>query len=125
MYAISVQTKRGPTSIRIAYYMGKFRLDSVDELAPRMPEFDSPIKMLEYYTAYKNRPMYQQREVWVDFTGHNYSKIHLREPLLKEVRSLSHIARLAVHKAGVRLAEEREKLPHVMKNYLNEYPYTL
>lgn len=123
MFAVSVQTARGPTSVRVFYFMGKFRLDAEPRLASTMPLFDCPIKMLEYYVEYSKQMNEPRREVWVDYTGLVYSQIYLSEPLLKEVRSLAHLARIAVNRAG--LEKEKERLPPLIKNYLTEYPYSL
>ncbi|XP_008213832.1 uncharacterized protein LOC100677965 [Nasonia vitripennis] len=124
-FAISVQTARGPTSVRVFYFLGKFRLDAEPRLASTMPLFETPIKMLEYYCEYSKRMDEHRQEVWVDYSGQVYSQIYLSEPLVKEVRSLSHLARIAVNKAGGSIKKEREKLPPLIKNYLKEYPYTL
>ncbi|XP_014213056.1 uncharacterized protein LOC106642709 [Copidosoma floridanum] len=122
-FAVSVQTARGPTSVRVFYFMGKFRLDAEPRLAMTMPLFDCPIKMIEYYVEFSKQFDPDRREVWVDYTGHIYSQIYLSDPLLKKVRSLAHLARIAVNRAG--LEKEKERLPPLIKNYLAEYPYSM
>ncbi|KAL0106438.1 hypothetical protein PUN28_016271 [Cardiocondyla obscurior] len=120
-FAISVKTSRGPASIRVHYFLEQFRLDAAPKLALAMPFFDCPIKMLEYYIEYSKRMDEHRREVWVDFSGQLYSQIYLTKPLVKEVRSLSHLARLAVNRSKLPI----EHLPLLIKNYIKEYPYTL
>ncbi|KAL2747987.1 hypothetical protein V1477_003882 [Vespula maculifrons] len=120
-FAVSVQTERGPTSVRVHYFLRRFRLDAEPRFALAMPLFDCPIKMLEHYVEYSKRIDEHRREVWVDFSGQLYSQIYLTKPLVKEVRSLSHLARLSVNKNKL----PTEHLPPIIKNYLAEYPYTL
>ncbi|XP_015433801.1 PREDICTED: uncharacterized protein LOC107189718 [Dufourea novaeangliae] len=120
-FAISVQTARGPTSVRVHYFVGQFRLDAEPRLAFAIPLFDCPIKMLEYYVEYSKSVDEHRKEVWVDYSGQLYSEIYLTKPLVKEVRSLSHLARLVVNRCKL----PTEHLPPLIKSYLAEYPYTL
>ncbi|XP_076626209.1 uncharacterized protein LOC143344245 [Colletes latitarsis] len=120
-FAVSVQTARGPTSVRVHYFVGQFRLDAEPRLAFAIPLFDCPIKMLEYYVEYSKSVDEHRKEVWVDYSGQLYSEIYLTKPLVKEVRSLSHLARLVVNRCKL----STEHLPPLIKNYLAEYPYTL
>lgn len=120
-FAVSVQTNRGPTSVRVHYFLERFRLDAEPRLVLAMPLFDCPIRMLEHYVEYSKKMDEHRREVWVDYSGQLYSQIYLTKPLVKEVRSLSHLARLAVHRNKL----PTDNLPLSIKNYLAEYPYTL
>ncbi|XP_063995026.1 uncharacterized protein LOC135172693 [Diachasmimorpha longicaudata] len=119
-FAVSVQTTRGPTSVRILHSFGRFRLDAEPTIAHAMPTFDCPIKMLEYYVQYSKKIEENQRHVWVDYSGLLFSHIYLTGPVVKEVRSLSHMARIAIDR---RLLEGRN-LPAPIRNYINEYPYS-
>ncbi|XP_076749873.1 uncharacterized protein LOC143422823 [Xylocopa sonorina] len=121
MFAVSVQTARGPTSVRIHYFLGQFRLDAEPRLAFAIPLFDCPIKMLEYYVEYSKSVDEHRKEVWVDYSGQLYSEIYLTKPLVKEVRSLSHLARLVVNRSKL----PTKHLPPLIQNYLAEYPYTI
>ncbi|XP_029037772.1 uncharacterized protein LOC114873526 [Osmia bicornis bicornis] len=121
MFAVSVQTARGPTSVRVHYFLGQFRLDAEPRLAFAIPLFDCPIKMLEYYVEYSKSVDEHRKEVWVDYSGQLYSEIYLTKPLVKEVMSLSHLARLVVNRCKL----PTDHLPPLIKNYLAEYPYSL
>ncbi|KAJ8959030.1 hypothetical protein NQ318_022285 [Aromia moschata] len=79
LFSLSVQTDRGPTSVRLFYMNGFFRLDAQPHLQ-----------------VCKNNA-----QVWVDPNGKWYSSILLDKPLRKkkEPPSLKHFARLAVHRA--------------------------
>ena len=116
-----MQTARGPTSVRVHYFVGQFRLDAEPRLAFAIPLFDCPIKMLEYYVEYSKSVDEQRKEVWVDYSGQLYSEIYLTKPLVKEVRSLSHLARLVVNRNKL----PTKHLPPLIRNYLAEYPYSL
>lgn len=119
IFAISVQTARGPTSIRVCYFLKHFQFDAEPGLALAIPTFDCPITMLEHYIQYSKKM--DRREVWVDYSGQLYSQIYLTKPLMKEVKSLSHLARLAVNRNKL----PTKNLPLFIKNYLAEYPYTI
>lgn len=142
LYALSVQTKRGPTSCRIEYLNGRFRLDSSEELADKMPRFDSVTDLIDHYVQLtKNLPRKNCNKelspVWLDMDEENSMDVPVQiyKPLYKNVRSLQHMCRIAM----VRLQKERHpsipfsrtvdekeciELPTVLKNYLKEYPYS-
>lgn len=119
IFAISVQTARGPTSVRVCYFLKHFQFDAEPGLALAIPTFDCPITMLEHYVEYSKKM--DRREVWVDYSGQLYSQIYLTKPLMKQVKSLSHLARLVVNRNKL----PTEHLPLLIRNYLAEYPYTL
>ncbi|XP_020299786.1 uncharacterized protein LOC109863724 [Pseudomyrmex gracilis] len=120
-FAVSVQTARGPTSVRVHYWLGKFRFDTVPQLACAVPLFKCPVRMLEHYIEYSKKMDEHRKEVWVDYSGKLYSQIYLTKPLLKEVKSLSHLARLVVNQHKL----PTDHLPLFIRDYLAEYPYTL
>lgn len=119
IFAISVQTARGPTSVRMCYFLKHFQFDAEPGLALAIPTFECPITMLEHYVEYSKK--LDRKEVWVDYSGQLYSQIYLTKPLIKEVKSLSHLARLVVNRNKL----PTEHLPLLIRNYLAEYPYTL
>lgn len=133
LFSLSVQTERGPTSVRLHYVNGNFRLDAEPKLAPAMPVFDCVVKLVEYYVNVTNgrKPSSTsvkcKEQVWVDCTGHTYSSILLTRPLYQKDRfpSLQHLARLAIN----RLTQNGHyvptySLPVTLNRYLNEYPYS-
>ncbi|XP_051171124.1 uncharacterized protein LOC127287994 [Leptopilina boulardi] len=120
-FAVSVQTKRGPTSVRVHFLQGRFRLDAEPRLALAMPLFRCPIKMIEYYVDYSTRMDDQKNQVWIDYSGEIYSHIYMTKPFLKEVTSLSHLARLKVNAYNL----PKNHLPVIIRKYLAEYPYSI
>lgn len=135
LFSLSVQTERGPTSVRLHYISGYFRLDAQPHLQPTMPLFPSVIELIEYYVV-QSKTM-NSAQVWVDPKGKLYSSIYLEKPLKKEesAPSLKHLARLTVHKAInnsgrpklslLPPAHTQLELPKSVTAYLSEYPYSI
>jgi hypothetical protein len=142
LYSLSVQTKRGPTSCRIEYLNGRFRLDSSEELAEKMPRFESVTDLIDHYVHLtKNLPKKNSSKelgpVWLDMDEENVMgvPVQIYKPLYRTVRSLQHLCRVSL----VRLQKEKypssplsrtideheyKVLPTVLKDYLKEYPYS-
>ena len=119
-FTVTVQIPKGATSVRVHHYRGQFRFDAVARYATIMPLFDCPIKMIEYYVMYSKMKK-EKREVWLDCNSGTRRQIYLTKPLVKEVRSLSHLARLAVNAYQL----PTYQLPPPIKKYLAEYPYSI
>ncbi|KAJ8965153.1 hypothetical protein NQ314_004378 [Rhamnusium bicolor] len=136
LFSLSVQTERGPTSVRLFYVNGYFRLDAQPHLQSAMPLFPSVIDLVQHYVE-QSRLCKNSAQVWVDPNGKWYSSILLEKPLRKKLEppSLKHLARLAVHKALQASAMPRLAmlppphtqldLPTSLTAYLSEYPYSL
>lgn len=136
LYSLSVQTDRGPTSVRLHYVNGFFRLDAQAHIREAMPLFPNVVELIEHYVQL-SRACKTGAHVWVDPKGKLYSAIELDRPLLKEdtAPSLKHLARLAVHAAIRRSAAPRLKylppphtqleLPKSVSQYLTEYPFSV
>lgn len=131
LYSLSVQTAKGPTSVRLHYAGGLFRLDAEPGLAPLMPQFDCVVKLVEHYSELTKAR--GAGHVWVDATGGRHSPVEVRRPLLKGPPSLMHAARLAVNRAIKAAATPslpllppitRLGLPIPLQEYLAQYPYT-
>lgn len=155
LFSLSVQTDRGPTSVRLHYCNGYFRLDAQTHIQASMPTFPTVLELIEYYVDQckcrkKEAEMLSSKngsgdlcyggvgaQVWVDQRGKVYSSIFLDRPLRKNdsASSLKHLCRLAVHRAIKRSYSPKLKnlppaytlleLPTSVKNYLAEYPYSI
>lgn len=141
LYSLSVQTEQGPTSVRLHYVDGKFRLDSEPYLAPLMPVFDTVIDLIVHYVrcsaSTPSRSSGTGGQVWVDSKGCMFSRILLKKPLYRadKVPKLKHLARLAVHRALEASATPRIplllpphkqlELPASLTDYLADYPYSM
>jgi hypothetical protein len=128
LYTLSVQRtpEDGPTSVRIHFAKGKFRLDADEKIEKLMPTFDSILDLVKHYCSLSQSER-AKSHIWVDnVTGNLYSPICLRKPLKKEVSTLAHTARLAVNqslKSQTLLPELN--LPNRITNYLGEYPHEM
>ena len=118
LFSLSVQTSRGPTSVRLHYVNGQFRLDAEEKLVPHMPSFNSVVELIDYYIENtvknklnnkfkktskkngKNKLQKSKEQVWIDSQGNIYSNILLVKPLYKKEHfsSLQHLARLTINR---------------------------
>ena len=128
LFSLSVQrsVEEGPTSVRIHFQDGKFKLDAVDSILGLMPKFSSVVELIDHYLtvsslsdklkpATKTPPAVTQsannttcdpdlspaliggkKQAWVDALGKESSPITLKSPLFQNVPSLAHFSRLAV-----------------------------
>ncbi|XP_063599716.1 suppressor of cytokine signaling 2-like [Penaeus indicus] len=119
LYSLSVQTERGPTSVRIHYAAGKFRLDCESHMAPSIPDFSTVIALVEHYIRVNQK---LQKHFWVDAQGKVYCPITIRQPLKRAVPSLKHLCRLAINLALPRSCSA-VRLPPSLCQYIDEYPY--
>ncbi|KAK4311027.1 hypothetical protein Pmani_017442 [Petrolisthes manimaculis] len=120
LFSLSVQTERGPTSVRIHYSQGRFRLDCEAAVTTTMPDFPHLITLVEHYVKL-NRKM--QRHVWVDAKGHVFSPITITKPLKRSVPSLKHLSRLAINLTCPLPATTTLTLPPPLSQYLTDYPF--
>jgi len=129
LFTLSVQrdAKDGPTSVRIHFSHGKFRLDADEKIEHKMPTFDSVCELVQFYCAGQQASgaKSQQNHVWVDNRGQLYSPICLKQPLMKEVPNLKHLARMAVHKSLKSQATPSVWVPNPIKAYLCDYPHVM
>ncbi|KAG6450349.1 hypothetical protein O3G_MSEX006533 [Manduca sexta] len=139
IFSLSVQTERGPTSVRLHYEQGFFRLDCDRPLARYMPRFRCVVELVQHYaraaSAGGARGGAGAGTVWVDREGCPHSPVLLKQPLRKAPPSLLQAARLAVHKAldsnpltpKLWCAPKHRllPLPSTLIDYLGEYPYSI
>ncbi|CAB0010461.1 unnamed protein product [Nesidiocoris tenuis] len=126
LFSLSVQAEKGPTSVRIHYVNGYFRLDAEPSILPAVPLFDCVIKMVEYYVCTSQEPKSNKDLVFLDRSGSKYSSILLKKPLINQPSKLQHLARLKVNEQQKNNGDPVPilGLPVTLRNYLKEYPYT-
>ncbi|KPP64485.1 suppressor of cytokine signaling 2-like [Scleropages formosus] len=120
LFTISAMTSAGPTNLRIEYKDGKFKLDSVVLVKPKLKQFDSVVHLVEHYvqlsrTTWKgsgSEPLAQP-------TG--TVQLLLTQPVYTVTPSLQHLCRLAINKATRQVQEL--PLPNRLKDYLLDYVY--
>ncbi|XP_064111620.1 cytokine-inducible SH2-containing protein-like [Macrobrachium nipponense] len=116
LYSLSVQTVSGPTSVRIHYSYGKFRLDCTGHSQKLMPEFGGLVELVEHYIHSNSS------QVWVDHEGKTFSPINIRKPLRRSAPSLQHLCRLAINCTFPKTSTRG--LPVALKSFLESYPHT-
>lgn len=127
LFSLSVQrgNNEGPTSVRIHFVHGKFRLDADDKIRDFMPEFDSVVALIEHYLSLSTTDV-GKSHVWVDNAGKLYSPICLKRPLYRsKPPSLAHFARTTVHKTVDKDRIDSLPVPNRLKAYLKEYPHVV
>ncbi|CAG7837760.1 unnamed protein product [Allacma fusca] len=118
LFSLSVQTDRGPTSVRINYVNCKFQLDADDKFNEVLPKDESVIALLELHVRTARRT----GQVWVEPNGKYYSPVVLSQPLRKKVPTLQHLSRLVLNRTEVKTSA---MIPPGIKNYLTAYPFLL
>ena len=149
LFSLSVQRsgKEGPTSVRIHFQRGKFKLDAEEDILHLMPEFPSVLDLIDHYLLPPGGAMSKEEQavakaaqaatqrgktpVWLDANGQQSSEIRLRRPLCQNVPSLAHSARLSVNRRlggrghGGEAREAAVKtlgVPAKLEKYLVDYP---
>ena len=129
-YSLSVQRRsEGPTSVRIQFVNGEFRLDADDKIRERMPRFPSVGELVRHYVRLSSRK--NRREVLIEQEEAEargvVSGLLLTGPLLKCPPSLGHAARLAIHRAMEGCQVDSDKaiqqlsLPSKLNAFLDSY----
>uniref|UniRef100_A0A1B6EG95 Uncharacterized protein n=1 Tax=Clastoptera arizonana TaxID=38151 RepID=A0A1B6EG95_9HEMI len=129
LFSLSVQTERGPTSVRIHYVNGNFRLDAEPKLAATMPVFACVVSLIDYYVKFTQarRDRNTKGQVWIDCAGQTYSSILLVQPLYQKGKfpRLQHLARLAVNRVSQNGGYvPTYGIPVTLQKYLMDYPFT-
>ncbi|XP_076337886.1 suppressor of cytokine signaling 2-like [Tachypleus tridentatus] len=134
LFSLSVQTEKGPTSVRIHYARGHFRLDCPDSLVACMPLFECVLQLVEYFVRL-SQSIKAMSCVWLDDTGRRDIRVRLYRPLYKHVLSLQHMCRLTANQRLQVRADpslrswlvddsiDTLELPKTVKAYLRDYPY--
>lgn len=123
VFSISIQTSRGPTSLRVAYHGNAFCVD-VDQLqTPLLPRFDCVIKLVSWLVAVSSYPSKDKAPAAVlEISGvKDVLPVLLKRPLLHTVLSLKSQCRKKIHLHRLRHYVRDKNL----LKFLDEYPYIL
>jgi len=112
LFALTVQTSQGATSVRVQFLRGRFRLDAPAALISGMPTFSDVNSLVEHYARH-GHVLYDQK-------GRPLLQMRLSRPLRREVPSLEHCCRLALN--GLR--PRPEVMPERLRRYLDQYPFS-
>lgn len=121
LYSLSVnRAYYGPTSIRIHFAGGKFKLDSDESVRQQMPSFSSVIDLVEYHLESSKAANRQNPSNAMLSENH----VSLKRPLYKKTPTLAHLARISINKSlknGRQSDTRRLELPVKILQYLESY----
>ncbi|KAF7665836.1 hypothetical protein LDENG_00129290 [Lucifuga dentata] len=132
MLALSVKTSYGPTSVRIEYSRGSFRLDSISPGLPDLQSFPNVLSLIQHYTGSGNTAHGQAVSV-----GNIQPKtkpvrakdsgvpLKLVRPLHRQeaFSSLQHLTRLTINRHTN--SPDQLPLPRPLLRYLQDYPFQI
>ncbi|XP_034542354.1 cytokine-inducible SH2-containing protein-like [Notolabrus celidotus] len=133
MLALSVQTRCGPTSVRIEYSRGAFWLDSISPSLPQLQSFPDVVSLIQHYMGSGHTPQGNSSndihsETKPDPDKHTTKDggvpLKLKHPLHRpdSFPSLQHLTRLAIHRHTTDCTDLLP-LPKPLLHYLQNYPF--
>lgn len=130
LFSLSIMTVQGPTSVRLLFSKGCFRLESSGVLSPRSPCIVSLIIRMAYLarnTSASKKTISEEQSTTEIFASMSIglpkkrSKPSLLEkPLFVKVPSLAHMSRLAINRYNLRHYCDKQSL-----EYVKQYPYSV
>ncbi|XP_051976288.1 suppressor of cytokine signaling 2 [Xyrauchen texanus] len=121
LFTISAMTSAGPTNLRIEYKDGKFKLDSVVLVKPKLKQFDSVVHLVEHYVQL-SRMSCKGRTTLLS-PSNSTVQLLLTTPVYTATPSLQHLCRIAINKTTRQIQEL--PLPNRLKDYLTDYSYNV
>ncbi|TRY90609.1 hypothetical protein DNTS_034650 [Danionella cerebrum] len=121
LFTISAMTSAGPTNLRIEYKEGKFKLDSVVLVKPKLKQFDSVVHLVEHYVQL-SRLSCKGRTNQIA-PSKDTVQLLLTTPVYMATPSLQHLCRIAINKTTRQVQEL--PLPNRLKDYLTDYTYNV
>ncbi|XP_075967364.1 suppressor of cytokine signaling 2 [Anarhichas minor] len=124
LFTISAMTSAGPTNLRIEYKHGKFKLDSVVLVKPKLKQFDSVVHLVEHYvhlsrTGDNKTPSDPRPSAAPNGTV----QLLLTRPAFTAMPRLQHLCRIAINLRTRRVQDL--PLPNRLKDYLTDYSYNV
>lgn len=120
LFTISAMTSAGPTNLRIEFKDGKFKLDSVVLVKPKLKQFDSVVHLVEHYVQL-SRTTCKARAPLAPSNG--TVQLLLTTPVYTAIPSLQHMCRIAINKTTRQVQDL--PLPNRLKDYLTDYTYNV
>lgn len=120
LFTISAMTSAGPTNLRIEFRDGKFKLDSVVLVKPKLKQFDSVVHLVQHYVqlsrASGGKPA-------APAAGPNGTvQLLLTRPAYAAAPALQHLCRIAINRTAARRVQDLP-IPNRLKDYLLDYAY--
>ncbi|KAM8884810.1 suppressor of cytokine signaling 2 [Synchiropus splendidus] len=121
LYTISAMTSAGPTNLRIEYKHGKFKLDSVVLVKPKLKQFDSVVHLVEHYVHMSRTSEKGAASSQTSAAPNGTVQLLLTKPVYTTMPLLQHLCRIAINRTTRRV--EDLPLPNRLKDYLTDYIY--
>ncbi|XP_051544492.1 suppressor of cytokine signaling 2 isoform X3 [Myxocyprinus asiaticus] len=121
LFTISAMTSAGPTNLRIEYTDGKFKLDSVVLVKPKLKQFNSVVHLVEHYVQLSRTSCKARTTPLAPSSGS--VQLLLTTPVYTATPSLQHLCRIAINKTTRQVQEL--PLPNRLKDYLTDYSYNV
>jgi len=142
LFSMSVMTRQGPTSIRLIFSKGTFRVESSGLISPRSPCVVSLILRMSHLAAtrtgqsvarqipeeddneHQKNGTLEHSKNGKQFHGNSFPKPYrsalLEKPLYSKVPDLKHFARLVINRFNLRNYTESRDI-----EYIRAYPYPI
>lgn len=119
LFSMTVMTQQGPTSVRLVFSRGAFRVESSGLISPRSPCVVSLIYRMSQLSKNKVRghQAIQENKPIVEQSSNDGL---LKKPLYSKVPDLKHFARLAVNRYNLRNFTQKREM-----DYIRAYPYPI
>lgn len=123
LFTISAMTSAGPTNLRIEYKHGKFKLDSVVLVKPKLKQFDSVVHLVEHYVQLSRNSDTTTLNSQPPTPPNGTVQLLLTKPVYTATPSLQHLSRIAINKTTQQIQDL--PLPNRLKDYLLDYTYNV
>ncbi|KAI9522440.1 hypothetical protein NQZ68_035780 [Dissostichus eleginoides] len=124
LFTISAMTSAGPTNLRIEFRHGKFKLDSVLLVRPRLRTFDSVVHLVQHYVTLSrsgDRAARSSSSTVNSSSSSSSVQLLLTRPAYTALPPLQHLCRLAINSRTPQVQDL--PLPNRLKDYLRDYSY--
>ncbi|KAM4615032.1 suppressor of cytokine signaling 2 isoform 2-T3 [Polymixia lowei] len=123
LFTISAMTSAGPTNLRIEYNNGKFKLDSVVLVKPKLKQFDSVVHLVEHYVQLSRTTGKGASNSQPSAPPNGTVQLLLTKPVYTATPSLQHLCRITINKTTRQVQDL--PLPNRLKDYLTDYTYNV
>ncbi|XP_056444564.1 suppressor of cytokine signaling 2 [Gadus chalcogrammus] len=146
LFTISAMTSAGPTNLRIEFKDGKFKLDSVVLIKPKLRQFDSVVLLVEHYVqlsrnsskaggrdgaktgggaaaAVDNPPAAAAAVALPPAAPSGTVQLLLTKPVYTAAPALQHLCRVSINRSARSVRDL--PLPNRLKDYLTDYAFNV
>lgn len=123
LFTISAVTSAGPTNLRIEYKHGKFKLDSVVVVKPKLKQFDSVVRLVEHYFLLSRVTAKSALHSQPSASPNGTVQLLLTKPVYTATPTLKHLSRIAINRTTRQV--QALPLPTRLKTYLLDYTFNV